>query len=60
VSLIAGYGLLAFRDPFGIRPLCIGKLETEQGTEWMVASESVAAARRITLDAIVAQAKRPA
>lgn len=42
VSLIAGYGLLAFRDPFGIRPLCIGKLETEHGTEWMVASESVA------------------
>jgi amidophosphoribosyltransferase len=42
VSLIAGYGLLAFRDPFGIRPLCLGKLETEQGTEWMVASESVA------------------
>ena len=42
VSLIAGYGLLAFRDPFGIRPLCIGKLETENGTEWMVASESVA------------------
>jgi amidophosphoribosyltransferase len=42
VSLIAGYGLLAFRDPFGIRPLCIGKLETAQGVEWMVASESVA------------------
>jgi len=42
VSLIAGYGLLAFRDPFGIRPLCLGKLETEHGTEWMVASESVA------------------
>lgn len=42
VSLIAGYGLLAFRDPFGIRPLCLGKLETDQGTEWMVASESVA------------------
>ena len=42
VSLISGYGLLAFRDPFGIRPLCIGKLETGEGTEWMVASESVA------------------
>ncbi|CAN7656177.1 amidophosphoribosyltransferase [Trinickia sp. LjRoot230] len=42
VSLIAGYGLLAFRDPFGIRPLCLGKLETEEGVEWMVASESVA------------------
>ena len=42
VSLIAGYGLLAFRDPYGIRPLCIGKHETEHGVEWIVASESVA------------------
>ena len=42
VSLIAGYGLLAFRDPFGIRPLCIGRIDTNQGPEWMVASESVA------------------
>ncbi|CAB3770316.1 amidophosphoribosyltransferase [Paraburkholderia humisilvae] len=42
VSLIAGYGLVGFRDPFGIRPLCIGKLETAHGTEWMLASESVA------------------
>ena len=42
VSLIAGFGLLAFRDPFGIRPLCIGKIDTPDGTEWMIASESVA------------------
>ncbi|MBJ7552222.1 amidophosphoribosyltransferase [Marinomonas ostreistagni] len=42
VALITGYGILAFRDPDGIRPLIYGSKETENGTEYMVASESVA------------------
>ncbi len=42
VSQISGFGLLAFRDPFGIRPLCLGINETDKGNEYMVASESVA------------------
>ena len=42
VSLISGYGLLAFRDPNGIRPLVFGKREVEGESEWIVASESVA------------------
>lgn len=42
VAQIAGYGLLAIRDPYGIRPLCIGVNETAKGKEYVVASESVA------------------
>ena len=42
VAQISGHGLLAFRDPFGIRPLCIGFNDSEKGPEYMLASESVA------------------
>ena len=42
VAAIIGHGMLAFRDPFGIRPLSLGKRKTEFGDEYMVASESVA------------------
>jgi len=42
VSLLLGYGIVAFRDPHGIRPLVLGERETLQGKEYVVASESVA------------------
>ncbi len=42
VVMIAGYGLLAFRDPYGIRPMVVGRRQAGESTEWLVASESVA------------------
>jgi amidophosphoribosyltransferase len=42
ISCIANHGILAFRDPYGIRPLIYGKREDKNGTSYMIASESVA------------------
>jgi len=42
IAQIAGHGMVAFRDPYGIRPLCLGRQESEDGVTWMVASETVA------------------
>ncbi len=42
VAMITGFGIVAFRDPYGVRPLVYGKRETAQGVEYMIASESVA------------------
>lgn len=42
VAMVANYGIVAFRDPNGIRPLVFGSREGTTGTEYMIASESVA------------------
>ena len=42
VSLITDRGIVAFRDPNGIRPLCFGKRKVDGKVETMIASESVA------------------
>ncbi|MBX5459600.1 MAG: amidophosphoribosyltransferase [Steroidobacteraceae bacterium] len=42
VAMVIGHGVLGFRDPNGIRPLCLGRRDTSKGPEWMLASESVA------------------
>ena len=42
VAMIIGFGIVAFRDPNGIRPLVLGERDANGQREYMVASESVA------------------
>jgi amidophosphoribosyltransferase len=42
VAMITGYGVVGFRDPWGIRPIVFGRRGTGAETEYMIASESVA------------------
>lgn len=42
VAMVIGHGMVAFRDPHGIRPLVLGKREENGKTEYMFASESIA------------------
>ncbi len=42
VALVAGHGLLAFRDPYGIKPLIYGRKPDGDGWRYMFASESCA------------------
>lgn len=42
IAMLVGRGVLGFRDPYGIRPVILGKRESDKGTEYILASESVA------------------
>jgi len=42
IAMLVGRGVVGFRDPYGIRPVILGKRESDNGTEYILASESVA------------------
>ncbi|KAG5719874.1 Amidophosphoribosyltransferase [Termitomyces sp. T112] len=43
VAMLAGFGIIAFRDPNGVRPIGMGVRKTSTGNDYLFASESVVA-----------------
>ena len=53
ISMINGYGIVGFRDPHGIRPLVLGKRETNAGVEYMIAPSRPSVPDRISDSALI-------